>query len=113
MLTRVAENITVAMSVDSSALHLVDQNEPAILYEAASYSAEGDGEPAGQRYPIDDHPLMAKLLQSGEALTLSSEQPPAETDPAIRALLDLFGYRSGLFLALRIKDRAVGLLSIG
>ena len=47
MLTRVAENITVAMGVDSSALHLIDQNEPATLYEAASYSAEGDGEPAG------------------------------------------------------------------
>ncbi|MEO7913103.1 MAG: GAF domain-containing protein, partial [Roseiflexaceae bacterium] len=112
MLTRVAENITVAMSVDSSALHLIDQNEPATLYEAASYSVEGDGEPAGQRYAIDAHPLIARLLQSGEALTLV-DQLPAETEPTTRALLDLFGYRSGLFLALRIKDRAVGLLSIG
>ena len=65
MLTRVAENITVAMGVDSSALHLIDQNETATLYEAASYSAEGDGAPAGQRYPISRYPLIAKLLHSG------------------------------------------------
>jgi len=112
MLTRVAENITVAMGVDSSALHLIDQNELATLYEAASYSAEGDGEPAGQRYAINAHPLIAKLLHSGEALALADQSPTA-TDPATRALLELFGYRSGLFLALRIKDRAVGLLGIG
>ena len=111
-LTRVAENITVAMGVDSSALHLIDQNEPATLYEAASYSAEGDGAPAGQRYPISRYPLIAKLLHSGEAVTLS-DQLPAEPNPATRAVLDRFGFRSGLFLALRIGDRAVGLLSIG
>ncbi len=37
MLTRVAENITLAMGADRCALQLIDPNDPTMLYEAASY----------------------------------------------------------------------------
>jgi GAF domain-containing protein len=111
MLVRVAENITVAMGADRSALHLIDQNQTGTLYEAASYSADGHGEPAGQRYTINSYEPIARLLQSGEALVLGGQRT---TEPkSARAVLELFDYRSGLFLALRMKERAVGLLSIG
>ncbi|HEU5098120.1 MAG TPA: GAF domain-containing protein, partial [Roseiflexaceae bacterium] len=112
MLARVAENITIAMGADSSAIHLIDQHEAATLYESASYSADGQSGPARQRYAANAYEPIAKLLHAGEALVLG-EQATAEPKPAARAVLELFGYRSGLFLTLRIKDRAVGLLSIG
>ncbi|HEX9371912.1 MAG TPA: GAF domain-containing protein, partial [Roseiflexaceae bacterium] len=112
MLTRVAENITLAMGADRCELHLFDRNDPATLYEVASYSLDGHDQPSSRHYAASAYKPIANLLQSGEALTLD-ERTHKRGHHTAGEVLELFGYRSALMLALRVKDRVVGLLSIG
>src|SRR5262245_11020628 len=112
MLLRVAENITLAMGADRCALQLRDPNDAATLYEVASYSADGSGESVGMRYRADSQRPIARLLQSGETLVLDASHSRRNKED-VEGVLGLFGYRSALLLALKIKDRTVGLLSIG
>ncbi|MFL5806720.1 MAG: GAF domain-containing protein [Roseiflexaceae bacterium] len=112
MLTRVAENITLAMGADRCALQLIDQNDPAMLYEAASYSTDSNGDSPGPSYRFETYRAIARLLQSGEALALDTSYGKRHKDDA-DAVLQMFGYRSALLVALKVKDRTVGLLSVG
>jgi len=112
LLTRVAENITLVMGADHCKIHLIDEHEPGMLYEAASYVSDGNAEATSTRYPINRYPLITNLVRSGEILILGEHPTEADHAPE-HNVLDLFGYRSALVLALRINDRAVGLLSIG
>ena len=112
MLARVAENITLAMGADRCALHLIDPNEPAMLYEAASYSADGSGSAAGLRYRSDAHRAIADLLRSGETLLLEESSNARHADDGSEVLRSL-GCQSALLVALKLKERPVGILSIG
>jgi GAF domain-containing protein len=112
MLLRVAENITLAMGADRCALQLRDPNDATTLYEVASYSADGSGEVAGISYRADSQRLIARMLQSGETLVLDASHGRRNKED-VEGILRLFGYRSALLVALKVKDRTVGLLSIG
>jgi PAS domain S-box-containing protein len=112
MLMRVAENITLAMGADRCALQLFDSNDLTILYEAASYSADGNGDSPGPRYRSDTYRAIVRLLQTGETLALDASHGKRHKDDA-DAVLRMFGYRSALLVALKVKDRTVGLLSVG
>src|SRR5205085_986756 len=111
MLARVAENITLVMGADRCKIELIDQENPSTLYEAASYSNDGNGELASAPTPFDRSPLIAGLLRSGEVLVLGEHLHQANRDQE-HQLLEQLGYRSALVLALKIKDRTLGLLSI-
>jgi GAF domain-containing protein len=112
MLTRVAENITLVMGADQCKIHLIDPADPSTLYEAANYAMDSADESGSQRYQVSRYPLLNTLMRSGELLILG-EHPSGADEAPEHSLLDLLGYRSALVLTLRIKDRAVGLLSVG
>jgi GAF domain-containing protein/two-component sensor histidine kinase len=110
MLARVAENIGLAMRADRATLHLVDATDPAFLYEAASYDADNSNPPAGGRYPTPASGLLGELLRSAEPRALEARpDQPDETQEVLR----LFGLRSALLTALRVREQTVGLLVIG
>lgn len=113
MLTRVAENITLAMGAERCAIQLIDPNDAGSLYEAASYSADPNNETTKPRYRFANYRAIDQLMRTGETLVLdaahSQQHRAADTD----AVLRMFGYRSALLVALKVKDRTVGLLSIG
>jgi GAF domain-containing protein len=110
MLTRVAENITLAMGADRCVILLIDDADPPMLYEAASYSADGSVDAAIARQRPDAYRPIAKLLRSGETLVLDAARRQRDEDMQV---LRLFGFQSGLLVALKLKDRTVGLLGIG
>jgi len=112
MLTRVAENIALVMGADRCRLFLVDQNDPDNLYEAASYNLEGHDEPAAAPQPIGNNRFITGLMQSSEPLLIDGANAAAHSSPLANTLR-LGGLRSALVLALRVKDRAVGLITIG
>jgi GAF domain-containing protein len=112
MLTRVAENIALAMDADNCELHLLDQSDGRTLYEAASYSTEGNEQPVDDRCNLDDYTPIAALLQSGAALVID-EQARAQADTTLATVLERFGDRSAIIVTLRVKDRSVGLVCIG
>ncbi|HEX5688633.1 MAG TPA: GAF domain-containing protein, partial [Roseiflexaceae bacterium] len=70
MLTRVAENITLAMGADRCVIQLIDDADPPMLTEAASYSADGSADAPIARLRLDAHRPIAKLLRSSETLVL-------------------------------------------
>lgn len=108
MLTRVAENIALAMGSDYCAIHLLDQASATTLYETAAYHVDGNGG-SSLRYSLRSYQLIAHLLHSGEQLVLDNNHRSG----ANQELLTFLGYQSGLLLPLRLRDHAIGLLAIG
>ncbi len=110
MLTRVAENIMLAMNADRCVLHLIDPSDRSMLYEAASYSADSSDVANEVRYSVHAYSVIAGLLRSGETLTL---EEPTHARRNAHDVLKHLGFRSALLLALKNRDRTVGFLGIG
>jgi GAF domain-containing protein len=99
------------MNADRCVLHLIDPGDRTMLYEAASYSADGTDDAHENRYNIHAHSIIAGLLHSGEALTLEEQARTRRRDT--RDVLKHLGFRSALLLALKNRDRTVGFLGVG
>lgn len=111
VLTRVAENIALAMAADRCVVHLIEQHDSTMLYEAAAYSADGNDSSTGIRYAIATYSAISGLLRSGEALILDPAHH--ERRKAANEVLRFFGYRSAMLIPLKARSATVGLIAIG
>ncbi|MBK9942273.1 MAG: GAF domain-containing protein [Kouleothrix sp.] len=112
MLARVAENITLVMGADHCRVYLLDQRDATALYEAASYSLDSQHESHGNQEPVAANQLINALIHTSEPLLIKAGDTH-HSRQALGTILPLDAYRSVLVLGLRLKDRAVGLMTIG
>lgn len=112
MLTRVAENIALVMAADQCRVFLLDEANTNTLYEAAAYNSDTSGQPLAHPSSIGVNRFFASLLQSSEPFVLKDTSVAGE-EPLFSEMLREESLQAAIIVSLRIKDRAVGLMSVG
>ena len=111
MLARVAENIVLVMGAERCQIFLIAPDDATLLYEAAAYSLEEPGSQIDRQPPTPLTASLDELLHSNEPFLIESSN--SHSSPALGELLHLGPDEQALAFGLAIKDRAVGLMSIG
>ena len=113
VLERAAQHLVEVLQVTNCTISLLDPQEEALVVEADYTPPERQSEDpsppeVGRLYLLADYPATRRLLQEGGFLVVRADDPTA--DPAEKAWMQAFGYRTCLMLPLWIRGRPVGLI---
>ncbi len=108
MLGKVADSVAMALSADTTAIFLVEEDQPDQITLAALYQILGTAVEIPQTLPLKDYQVLASVLRRPQ-LTFG----PDENLRPLRPLFDLLGLRSEgptLIQPLTHQERTMGVL---
>lgn len=105
-----ARSVVTALNADAALVSLVDQDRDIIHDVAACVLPPYQLNTIVEEYPLAQYPMTRKVIESGESLEISTDDPDA--DPNELVFLHELGFSRMLMCSIVVDGRGIGIVEI-